>query len=69
MRQRRQNKAQGRRRAAKNLLVCHVQKKIMMAEKVCPEDRNIDWSQVKKPLRKTEMEALESLKQLKESLS
>ena len=48
---RQRGKAQGRRRAAKKLLVGHVQKKIVMAEKVRPEDRNGDWSQLKKPLK------------------
>ena len=48
---RQRGKAQGRRRAAKNLLVGHIQKKIVMAEKVRNEDRNKDWSQLKKPLR------------------
>ena len=44
-------KAHRRRRAAKNLLVGHVQEKIVMAEKVHPEDRNRDRSQPKKPLK------------------
>ena len=39
---RQRGKAQGRRRAAVNLLVGHVQKKIVMGEKVCPKDWNGD---------------------------
>ena len=50
--QRRQRgKAQGRRRASKNPLVGHPQKKIVIAEKVRPKDRNVDLSQLKKPLK------------------
>ena len=44
-------KAQGRKRAVKNPLVGHVQKKIVMAEEVRPEEQNGDWSQLKKPLK------------------
>ena len=44
-------KAQGRRRTAKDLLIGHVQKEIVMAEKICPEDRKGNWSQLKKPLK------------------
>ena len=48
--QRQRGKAQGRRRAAKILLVGHVQKKIVMVKKVRPKDQNGDWSQLKKSL-------------------
>ena len=49
-RQRIRGKAQGR-IAAENLLVGQVQEKIVMVEKVRPEDRNGDRSQLKKLLK------------------
>ena len=48
---RRRGKAHRRRRAAKNLLVGLVQKKIVMAEKICPEDWDGDMNKLKKPLK------------------
>ena len=37
--------------AAKNLLVGQIQEKVVMAEKVHPEDWNRDRSQLKEPLK------------------
>ena len=40
-------------REAKNLLVGHVQQKIIMAEKIRPERRNRDRSQLEHPVKTT----------------